>query len=154
MTPKLSEQVSSAGDGTPSPIADGRSSRREALRYLALVGMSGVVGALAVVAFAGVVNAVFVFVVGAVLGAVAMNTQRTTRETIGVGLYACAVAVVLVPVGWYGRNAFGGRIEFHAIEGVAGIGLGLPIILGLAIATVLAMVLAVVGLGFRRWAPG
>ena len=148
MTPKLSEQVSSAGDGTPSPIADGRSSRREALRYLALVGMSGVVGALAVVAFAGVVNAVLVFVVGAVVGAVSMNTQRTTRETIGVGLYACAVAVVLVPVGWYGRSAFGGGAEFYAI------GEMVRIVLGLAIATVLAMVLAVVGLGFRRWAPG
>jgi len=148
MTPKLSEQVSSAGDGTPSPIADGRSSGREALRYLALVGMSVVVGALAVVAFAGVVNAVFVFVVGAVLGAVPMNTQRTTRETIGVGLYACAVAVVLVPVGWYGRSAFGGGAEFYAI------GEMVRIVLGLATAAVTAMVLAVVGLGFRRWAPG
>ena len=148
MTPKLSEQVSSAGDGTPSPIADGRSSRREALRYLALVGMSGVVGALAVVAFAGAVNAVFVFVVGAVLGAVPMNTQRTTRETIGVGLYACAVAVVLVPVGWYGRSAFGGGAEFYAI------GEMVRIVLELATAAVTAMVLVVAGLGFRRWAPG
>ena len=148
MTPKLSEQVSSAGDGTPSPIADGRSSRREALRYLALVGMSGVVGALAVVAFAGVVNAVFVFVVGAVLGAVPMNTQRTTRETIGVGLYASAVAVVLVPVGWYGRNAFVGGAEFYAI------GEMVRIVLELATAAVTAMVLVVAGLGFRRWAPG
>ena len=148
MTPKLSEQVSSAGDGTPSPIADGRSSRREALRYLALVGMSGVVGALAVVAFAGVVNAVFVFVVGAVLGAVPMNTQRTTRETIGVGLYASAVAVVLVPVGRYGRSVFEGGREFYAIGELV------RIVLELATAAVTAMVLAVVGLGFRRWAPG
>jgi len=77
-----------------------------------------------------------------------MNTQRTTRETIGVGLYACAIAVVLVPVGRYGRSVFEGGGEFYAIGELV------RIVLELATTAVTAMVLAVVGLGFRRWAPG
>ena len=148
MAPKLSEQAGSADDTTRGRTTDGRPPGREALRYIALLVMSAAVGVLVVVAFAGVLNPLVLFGVGMLVGFVAMVTQRSTRATVGIGLYVSALAALLVPLGWYGRSVFAGGGEFYAIEGMAGIVVGLPI------AAVIAVVLAVVGFGFRRWAPG
>jgi hypothetical protein len=70
--------------------------------------MSAAVGVLVVVAFAGVLNPLVLFGVGMLVGFVAMVTQRSTRATVGVGLYVSALAALLVPLGWYGRSVFAG----------------------------------------------
>jgi 4-hydroxybenzoate polyprenyltransferase len=144
--------------GAPSkhdatPTEGRRTFSREALRYVALFGMSLVIGLLVALVLATIIDTWLVFALGVFLGLVVLYQKDTTRGTVGTGLYVSALLVVLVPVGQYGLSIFaapdgqGTLGPWSAIEGVLGL------VFGLVIAVVIAAVVATVGYAFNRWAP-
>ena len=153
LTGSIQSGVPQSDNNTKTTSTTTRTFGREVLRYIALCGMSLIIGALVAVALATIIDTWVVLVIGVILGAAVLYRQDTTRGTIGTGLYVLALVILLVPIGQYATSIFsveGSQGTIGPLSGFEGI---LGLVIGLIIAVVVAVVLAAIGYAFNLWAP-